>query len=176
MKKLIFHGILKAFKKSEYLVKANSWKEICESLQANISGYTGIRKKIMKELDFVYFVVDGQLVNQIEDLDNKIKNGSVIEVIPVVANHLDKLIYALIKLIIYFVVAFAVSYLITKLLTPKDPKQIKTSSYIIDGKTNIAARNTVVPVGYGRLRVAPPIVSVSAINFDIDAIGYNLPT
>lgn len=170
MKKLIFHGILKSFKKNVYSVKANSWKEICESLQANISGYASIRKKIMKELDFVYFVVDGELVNQIEDLDNKIKKGSVIEVIPVVAQNLELALAALVKLIIYFVVAFAISYLITKLLTPKDPRQIKTSSYIIDGKTNIAARNTVVPLGYGRLRVAPPIVSVFAMNFDLDAI------
>jgi hypothetical protein len=171
MKKVIFHGLLKAFKKNEYSVKANSWKEICESLQANVPNYLGIRKKIMKDLDFVYFVIDGDLVNQIEDLDAKIKKGSKIEIIPVAGQALELIAAALIKLIIYFVVAFAISYLITKLLTPKDPKQIRTSSYIIDGKTNIAARNTAVPLGYGRLRIAPPIVSVFSINIDLDAIA-----
>jgi hypothetical protein len=62
--------------------------------------------------------------------------------------------------------SFGISFLISKLLTPKDPKQIKTSSYILGAKSNIAARNAAVPIGYGKLRVGSLIVSSFSINFD----------
>ena len=70
-------------------------------------------------------------------------------------------------MIIMIVVSMAISMLVAKMMTPKDPKQLKTSSYIISGKTNIAARNTPIPMGYGRLRVAPPVVNVMQVNRDL---------
>ena len=73
MKKITFHGILKALGKKTYSVKATSWKEVCEFLQANIRNYSAIRKRMIEDLDGCYFVVDGQVVESSEVLDKKIK-------------------------------------------------------------------------------------------------------
>jgi predicted phage tail protein len=170
MKSVIFHGILKAFGKKPKKVKAKTWAEICLFLQANVRNYASVRKKIFSQLDYCYFVVDSKLVEDIDLLDNKIKNGETIEVIPVIPQAAELTFIAVVKFIATIVASFAISYLMSQLMTPKDPKQVKTSSYIISGKTNLAARNTPVPVGYGRLRVAPPVINVMEINRDIKFI------
>ena len=63
-------------------------------------------------------------------------------------------------------ISFGISFLISKLLTPKDPKQIKTSSYILGSKANVAARNTPIPLGYGKLRIGSYVVSSFGLEFD----------
>ena len=170
MKKITFHGILKALGKKTYSVKATSWKEVCEFLQANIRNYSAIRKRMIEDLDGCYFVVDGQVVESSEVLDKKIKEGESIEVIPVVAMCEPVSMAFIIKTIITIAISMAISMLVAKMMTPKDPKQVKTSSYIISGKTNIAARNTPIPMGYGRLRVAAPVVNVMQVNRDLTNI------
>ena len=70
MKKITFHGILKALGKKTYSVKASSWKEICEFLQANVRNYSAIRKRMLEDLDGCYFVVDGKTVESSEVLDH----------------------------------------------------------------------------------------------------------
>ena len=167
MKKITFHGILKALGKKTYSVKASSWKEICEFLQANVRNYSAIRKRMLEDLDGCYFVVDGKTVESSEVLDKRVKEGENIEVIPVVAMCAVAFAVFMVKMIIMIVVSMAISMLVAKMMTPKDPKQLKTSSYIISGKTNIAARNTPIPMGYGRLRVAPPVVNVMQVNRDL---------
>jgi predicted phage tail protein len=167
MKKITFHGILKALGKKTYSVKASSWKEICEFLQANVRNYSAIRKRMLEDLDGCYFVVDGKTVESSEVLDKRVKEGENIEVIPVVAMCAPAFAIFMVKMIIMIVVSMAISMLVAKMMTPKDPKQLKTSSYIISGKTNIAARNTPIPMGYGRLRVAPPVVNVMQVNRDL---------
>jgi len=167
MKKITFHGILKALGKKTYSVRASSWKEICEFLQANVRNYSAIRKRMLEDLDGCYFVVDGQVVESSEVLDKSIKEGEKIEVIPVVAMCAPAFAVFMIKMIITIAVSMAISMLVAKMMTPKDPKQVKTSSYIISGKTNLAARNTPIPMGYGRLRVAAPVVNVMQVNRDL---------
>jgi molybdopterin converting factor small subunit len=160
MKKITFHGILKALGKKTYSVKASSWKEICEFLQANVRNYSAIRKRMLEDLDGCYFVVDGKTVESSEVLDKRVKEGENIEVIPVVAMCAVAFAVFMVKMIIMIVVSMAISMLVAKMMTPKDPKQLKTSSYI-------TARNTPIPMGYGRLRVAPPVVNVMQVNRDL---------
>jgi hypothetical protein len=52
------------------------------------------------------------------------------------------------------------------LLKPGDPKQIKTSSFIFSGKDNVAARNTPVQLGDGRLKVGTNVINAVLFNFD----------
>jgi predicted phage tail protein len=122
---------------------------------------------MLEDLDGCYFVVDGKAVESSEVLDKRVKEGENIEVIPVVAMCAPAFAIFMVKMIIMIVVSMAISMLVAKMMTPKDPKQLKTSSYIISGKTNIAARNTPIPMGYGRLRVAPPVVNVMQVNRDL---------
>ena len=79
----------------------------------------------------------------------------------------------LINTIIMSVISFGISFLINKLLTPKNPKQVQTSSYIFSSKENTASRNTPVPVSYGRLRIGTHIISNMSINFDLSYILNN---
>lgn len=71
------------------------------------------------------------------------------------------------------VISFGISFLINKLLTPKNPKQVQTSSYIFSSKENAANRNTPVPVNYGRLRIGTHVISSLAINFDLSYVLNN---
>ena len=65
------------------------------------------------------------------------------------------------------VISFGISFLVNKLLSPKDPKQVKTSSYIFSSKDNVTNRNTPVPVSYGRLRIGSHVISSITLNFDL---------
>lgn len=167
MKKIVFHGVLKAFGKKPYKAQVNSWTEACEFLQANVRNYSGLRKKMINSIDGCYFIVDGNLVKHPSLLDKAVKEGSKIDVVPVVLQR-DPVTIAV--AVVVSVVTTAISFLIAKMMTPKDPKQVKTSSYIIGGKSNLAARNTPIAIGYGRLRVAPPIVASYTINRDLSSI------
>ena len=66
------------------------------------------------------------------------------------------------------VISFGISFLVNKLLSPKDPKQVKTSSYIFSSKDNTANRNTPIPVSYGRLRIGSHVISTVSLNFDLN--------
>ena len=59
-----------------------------------------------------------------------------------------------------------ISYLITYLMKPGDPRQIKTSSFIFTGRDNVAARNTPIQLGYGRLKVGTSVINAVSFNFD----------
>jgi hypothetical protein len=44
-------------------------------------------------------------------------------------------------------------------LSPKQPKDVKTNSTIIGGIRNVLNRNIAVPIGYGRLRIGSAVIS-----------------
>jgi len=52
-----------------------------------------------------------------------------------------------------------IQFLVTKLLTPKSPVDIKTTSMFFNNYENVAKRNVVVPIGYGRLKLGTVVVS-----------------
>lgn len=151
-------------------IKAKSWDEVCAFLQANVRNYSNLRRKIAEDVPYCYFLLDGQPMEDEDELRSKFPKASKIEVIPAVVQAGPAALPFIAKFLIQVAISFAISYVITKLMTPKDPKQVKTSSYVISGKTNIAARNTPVPIGYGRLRVAPPVINIMEINRDLFAL------
>ena len=71
------------------------------------------------------------------------------------------------------VISFGISFLINKLLSPKNPKQVQTSSYIFSSKENVANRNTPIPVSYGRLRIGTHVISSVGLNFDLSYVLNN---
>ena len=129
MKRVVFHGPLRKFSKTDYLVNASSWREINESMQANLPNYLNLRKKLMADIGHIYFLIDGEPLRDIDNLDNAIKRAEKIDLIPVVAQQGFGAVFAFIgKLILTFAISFAISYFLTKLLTPKDPKQVKINT------------------------------------------------
>ena len=60
----------------------------------------------------------------------------------------------------------------------KEGKQLKNESYIYSGPTTVTKQGGVVPIGYGRLRVGPTIISDNVLNYDYDIdrgtiMGFN---
>jgi hypothetical protein len=51
-------------------------------------------------------------------------------------------------------------------MKPGDPKQIKTASFIFSGRDNVAARNTPIQLGYGRLKVGTSVINAIQFTFD----------
>lgn len=181
MKKIILHGLLKKMFCSSFFVKANVLKDIFKCMAANTRDYSTKMNKLVKKEYGLILVIDGVLYHKEEvDLDYFIKQASEIEIficsgfnfgiagaISAIATALAKLTWVQVaKFILFLAIMIGISYLITHLLKPGDPKQIKTSSFIFSGKDNVAARNTPVQLGYGRLKVGTNVINAVLFNFD----------
>jgi len=162
------------------IVKADNFNDIVKCLQVNFPKL-GIKiKKYNNIFDTIIVVVDDNIVSHAEMLNDAIRNGKTIELLPVQvfsiftaaasATLLTKSLVFIANVVVISAISFGISFLISKLLTPKDPKQIKTSSYILSAKANVAARNTPIPIGYGKLRVGSLIVSTYALNHDFTSL------
>lgn len=169
------------------MVKANNFDDIIKCLIVNFPKLGNKLKKYNHIFDSVMVVIDDKIVTDASKINDCIRNCNKIELIPVqifsafvtattaaivsaaAATGISAAVIAFtVNLILVSVLTFGISFLVSKLLAPKDPKQVKTSSYILSSKTNIAARNTPIPIGYGKLRVASSVVSSYGINFDYE--------
>lgn len=161
------------------MVKARNFDDIIKCLAVNFPKLGNKLKKYNHIFDSIIIVVDDKIISDSNLLNESIRNAKVIELLPVqvfsafftaaaTATLLTKALVFVANVIVVSAISFGVSFLISKLLAPKDPKQIKTSSYILGTKTNIAARNTPIPIGYGKLRVASFVVSSYGMNFDYE--------
>ena len=180
MKKIILHGLLKKMFCDSFFVKANELKDIFKCMAANTKDYSSKMNKLIKKEYGLALVIDGILYHEDEtELDNFIKLASEIEIFiccgfnfilslgGTIAAALAKLTWVSVaKFILFIAITIGISYLITMLLKPGDPKQIKTSSFIFSGRDNIAARNTPIQLGYGRLKVGTNVINAVLFNFD----------
>ena len=177
MKKLLLHGLLKKLACGNLMIKAGNFDDIIKCLQVNFPKLGARIRSFNHIFDSVVIVIDGKIVSDSQLLNQNIRNCKVIELLPVQvfsvfftaaagATLLVKSLVFVANVIVISALSFGISFLISKLLTPKDPKQIKTSSYLLNAKANIAARNAPVPIGYGKLRVGSLIVSTFVTNFD----------
>lgn len=163
------------------MIKAGNFNDIIKCLQVNFPKLGNKIRKSNHIFDSIVVVVDDKIISDSNLLNESIRNSKVIELLPVQvfsalftaaagATLLTKALVFVANVVVIAAISFGISFLIAKLLTPKDPKQIKTSSYILGAKSNIAARNTPIPIGYGKLRVGSLIVSSFSINFDYSPI------
>jgi len=178
MKKIILHGLLKKMFCDSFVVKANSIKDIFKCMASNAMDYSFKMNSLLKQQYGLALVIDGVFYHDMEiDLDFYIKSASVIEIFicsgfnflifPAVVGYLVKLtLLSVLKFILFVAVMVGISYLITYLMKPGDPRQIKTSSFIFTGRDNVAARNTPIQLGYGRLKVGTSVINAVSFNFD----------
>jgi len=178
MKKIILHGLLKKMFCASFVVKANNIKDIFKCMASNAIDYSFKMNSLLKQQYGLALVIDGVFYHDMEiDLDFYIKSASVIEificsgfnflVFPAVVGYLVKLtLLSVLKFILFVAVMVGISYLITYLMKPGDPRQIKTSSFIFTGRDNVAARNTPIQLGYGRLKVGTSVINAISFNFD----------
>ena len=181
MKKIILHGLLKKMFCDSFIIKSNSLKDIFKCIASNTKDYSFKMNKLLKQQYGLALVIDGVLYHDIEiDLDSYIKTASVIEIFicsgfyfgigALVASaiaYLSKLtLLQVLKFILFVAIMVGISYLISYLMKPGDPKQIKTASFIFSGRDNVAARNTPIQLGYGRLKVGTSVINAIQFTFD----------
>ena len=168
----------------------DSFDELISCISANFDNFGKEVNKLREKFDGLLIIVDGFIVDNGTVLNQKIRNAKVIELVPVLSlaafasstilftsitatTVAGKIGVFLVNTIIMSVISFGISFLINKLLSPKNPKQVQTSSYIFSSKENTASRNTPIPVSYGRLRIGTNIVSSVGLNFDLSYILNN---
>lgn len=180
MKKIILHGLLKKYFCSSFNLKVNKFKDIFFALCSNYSNYNFKMKSLYKKFGGFVVILDGKIFHKdYEDLDFLINDVETIEIIPclvfgffgtlvavLIAVGLSKFLAYVVAFIITIAISIGISYLISLLLRPGDPKQLKTSSYIISTKDNIAARNTPIALNYGRLKTGSSVINACLYNFD----------
>ena len=154
---------------------------------ANFDNFSQKINKLKNKFDGLLVIVDGSVVDNAVVLNQKIKMGKIIELVPVISLAVfasstilftsitattiaGKIGVFLVNTIIMSVISFGISFLINKLLSPKNPKQVQTSSYIFSSKENTANRNTPIPVSYGRLKIGTHVLSSVGFNFDLSYI------
>ena len=168
-------------------MKASCFQDILNCLSANFPKLKKHLKRFKNEISGFVLIVDGKLVDNLNNVNRLILIGKTIEIIPIAmisgfitakmiigsiitSMAVAKTIAFIANVIIVSIISFGISYLVSKLLSPKDPKQVKTASFIFTSTENAAARNTPVPIAYGRLRVGSCLVSSIGINFDINSV------
>ncbi len=191
MKQILLHGILKKLACPKFNIKASCFQDVLNCLSANFPKLRKHVKRFKNDISGFILVVDDKLIDNLNNVDKSILTGKTIEIIPVVmlsalisATFIAGLIGAssataasvvaitfVANVLVMSIISFGISFLVAKLLTPKDPKQVKTSSFIFSSKENSVARNTPIPIGYGRLRVGSCLISSIEMNFDIDLVN-----
>jgi len=189
MKQILLHGLLRKLACAKFNVKASCFQDLLNSLSANFPKLRKYAKTLKNNTSGFLVVVDGKLIDNFKNIDSYIKNSKIIELIPVTifsglitasmitaiglaaaGSTAAVVIAAIASVLVVSLISFGISFLVAKLLTPKDPRQVKTSSFIFTSKENSVARNTPIAIGYGKLRVGSSLVSSIAINFDIDLV------
>ena len=168
----------------------DSFDELISCISANFDNFGKEVNKLREKFDGLLIIVDGFIVDNGTVLNQKITNAKVIELVPVLSlaafasstilftsitatTVAGKIGVFLVNTIIMSVISFGISFLINKLLSPKNPKQVQTSSYIFSSKENAASRNTPIPVSYGRLRIGTHVISSVGLNFDLSYVLNN---
>ena len=173
-----------------FRAKVDSFEELISCISANFDNFGVKINNLKTKFDGLLIIVDGSIVDNGTVLNQKIRNARIIELVPVISlaafasstilftsitatTIAGKIGVFIVNTIIMSVISFGISFLVNKLLSPKDPKQVKTSSFIFSSKDNVTNRNTPVPVSYGRLRIGSHVISSLTLNFDLAFANNN---
>jgi len=150
---ITLYGVLGKKLGKHWLFNVESIFEIFEAIEANTNGVSKYFKDLKKFASHFIVYVDGKLIKSHLIKSKILNDGNKVEILPIIQGS------GPITSIIIGVVLMALSYVVTALLSPKAPKDIKTSSSTLGGIKIVVNRNIVIPVGYGRLRVGSAVIS-----------------
>lgn len=184
MKKIILHGILKKHFCESFAAKAENIKDLFKALAANFPNYSRSMQKIQKHCSGLALILDGQLFHKdVDFIDSELLAAKTIEIIPcskicifsslaaiLVSIGVQAIVAKVIAFVLIVAISIGISFLVSSLMKPGDPKQLKTSSYIFASQYNISARNTAIPISYGRLKANSSIISAFLLSFDLEYI------
>lgn len=137
-------------------------------------------KYFVKKSNGLLILADNKLITDLKDLNENFQRFKRIELIPVskfcavatstiafTSIQVSAFAALAINTVIFAAISIGISFLLSKFLSPKQPNQVKTSSYIFSSKENLAQRNTPIPLNYGRLRVNSQVLNSMLFNFDL---------
>lgn len=156
MTEITLKGILGKKFGSKWFLEVRSILEIFEAIEANTLRVSKFFKNVEKFATHFIVFVDGKIVPAYLINSKILKKESKVEIVPILQG-------GGIELLIIGILLIVLSVILMKLLSPKLPKDISTSSSILGGVRNVLNRNIPVPVGYGRLRVGSAVVSNNTI-------------
>ena len=150
---IILEGVLGKTLGNSWSLNVNSVLEVFEAIEANTNRITKFYKDLEKTMThFVVYIDDKIMPHHL--LNSKILNsGSTVKILPIIQGSEPT------TMIIIGLTLIALSIVLSIVLSPKQPKDVKTNSTIIGGIRNVLNRNIAVPIGYGRLRIGSAVIS-----------------
>jgi predicted phage tail protein len=154
------HGIFENYMKLDWNFNISTVAEAFEAIEANTNCLIKTLGLLEEYISNFIVYVDGKIMPP-EYINSPIlKNNSKIEVVPLIMGSdfgISLLILA---------ISIGIQFLITKLLTPKSPIDIKTTSKIFSSYENVTKRNVPIPIGYGRLKIGSVVISNDVTNIN----------
>lgn len=141
-------------------LEVHSIMEIFEALEANNRQENLFFRKLDKFFSHFIVYIDGKVMPPHLLKSKILKNDCVVDIVPVIQGGV------FLAMFIVGVVLVVLSIVLTRLLTPKEPVDIKTSSAVLGKIRNVVNRNIPVPIGYGRFRIGSALVSNDIIIFN----------
>lgn len=151
------HGIFEDFIKTKWSLDVQSIGEMFEAIEANTGKLIQTLGVLDEYISYFLIYVDGKIIGKEYYHSPILKKDSEVQVVPLILGSGPFLVP-----IIMLIVSIGLQFLMTKLLTPKSPTDVKTSSFLFSGFENVAKRNTAIPIGYGRMKIGSVVVSNSA--------------
>ena len=150
---IILEGVLGKTLGNSWSLNVNSVLEVFEAIEANTNRITKFYKDLEKTMThFVVYIDDKIMPHHL--LNSKILNsGSTVKILPIIQGSEPT------TMVIIGLTLIALSIVLSIVLSPKQPKDVKTNSTIIGGIRNVLNRNIAVPIGYGRLRIGRAVIS-----------------
>ena len=151
---ITLRGILGKKFGNKWSLNVSSVLEIFQAIEANTSKAAQYFIDLQKfSTHFIVFVNGKAMPSYLVNSDI-LKKGNKVEIFPIVQGSSPAVVFFVIGMLLT-----VASVVITKMLSPKAPKDVKTNSTILGGIRNVTARNIVVPIGYGRLKLGSSVIS-----------------
>lgn len=155
-------------------LEVDSVYEIFEAIQANKRNSAKIFADAAKLASHFIVFVNDKILASYSVFSKILKPNDFVKIIPIVQGGSPMVLFVIGMML------QVLSMILLKALSPKKPKDVKTSSNILTGTRNVSSRNVVVPIGYGRMRVGSVVISndsiVRSIKLQTDenstALGY----
>lgn len=154
MTDITLRGILGKKFGEKWKLNVSTVCEIFEAIEANTSKVSSCFKDVTKFSTHFFVLIDGKVMPYYL-INSKILTGkNKVEIVPIVQGGGPMAVIFVIGLLLT-----VLSIVLTKMLSPKAPKDVKTSSTILGKIRNVTEQNVVIPICYGRLRVGSVVVS-----------------
>lgn len=147
------HGIFEQFVKTEWNLNVKTIGEALEAIEANSGKFVIGLNELQEYLSHFIIYVDNKIVSPEYFYSPILKKNSNVEVVPLLMGSDFGLS------LILLAVSIGIQFMITKLLSPKNPIDIKSNSKLFSSYENVTKRNFPVPLGYGRIKTGSIVIS-----------------